>query len=188
MKKVTEITLDDVKQILAIYTEVMGGGTLNPECLLEDIKDGEAFFDGYRIGCRWERHSKLQFRRENGILLVDFSENFDPRDRKPANEFYRKALAAADIFKKRVKDEVLNEVVKAADPKTLAQIKRELSDSLAEIQGINGIDLAPKSDSKKACFVVNVFPEITDRDKAKIPTTFQGFDVIIQVIADVELH
>ena len=119
MKKVTEITLDDVKQILAIYEEVMGGSTLNPECVLEDIKDGEAFFHGYRIGSRWERRFKLQFRRENGILFVDFSENFDPRDRKLTNEFYRKALAAADIFKKRVKDEVLNEAVKTADPKTL---------------------------------------------------------------------
>jgi len=84
--------LDDLKEehlveIIRLYEERCGFGRTfrdamyqQPGTVLEHLKEkGE---EEYRIGSKWNGHSKIYFETDfDGNLVVRFNSNFDPRDR-----------------------------------------------------------------------------------------------------------
>ncbi len=102
MLKIPDLPADDCRNILLLYSELVLFNDrlpMTPEHLFREIKSGAAFYDGYRLGSRWDPHSKLQFGRgPDDTLLVDFYENFDPRERRADNKYYTAAQEAGERF------------------------------------------------------------------------------------------
>jgi hypothetical protein len=111
--KIGELREEHLIEILRLYEEICGSGRSfrdamfsEPPLVLSDIR--ENFRRGhpseYRIGSRWDGHSKLYFRPDIwgdfDDFEVTFYPNFDPSERKgPA---YRAARKAEERFKRIV--------------------------------------------------------------------------------------
>jgi hypothetical protein len=104
MMKAKDLTAKDLVEVLRLYEEHCGGRRSfesvmcrTPESLLKEIRKGDA--DGwYRIGSKWCYHSKILLRKNATTeeFLLDFYENFHPRDRK--GEKYEQCQAAGRAF------------------------------------------------------------------------------------------
>lgn len=106
MIRLKTFSLEHAQTIIALYKEIVGGrlSILPPDKLVREIGNGEAFYDGYRVGSKWDPHSKLRFSKENGFLRISFNENFDPKDRTDDNPLYQEALVAKAEFEKRANE------------------------------------------------------------------------------------
>jgi hypothetical protein len=109
MLNINTFTEAQAKRILELYVEIIGGNVsfMDGAYLQREItatKGSNAWYDGYRLGSRWDPHSKLSFRRDReGNFTALFNPNFDPRDRKTENPRYQAALDAGRRFEEAVK-------------------------------------------------------------------------------------
>ena len=108
--------LDDLKEehlveVVRLYEEVCGfGRTFReamyqlPETVLEHLKEKGG--EEYRIGSKWDGHSKIYFETDfDGNVVIKFNSNFDLRDRhgkehdaaeKAGEEFLKAAMQYLD--------------------------------------------------------------------------------------------
>lgn len=91
-----------IERILELYNECLGPADIKlitPENILKDIRN-ESFFDGYRIGSRFDEHSKLKFilSSENDVI-PEFNPNFSPKNKNTRE--HEEAVKAGEEFTKR---------------------------------------------------------------------------------------
>jgi hypothetical protein len=109
MLNINTFTQAQAGRILELYAEIVGGNVsfMSANYLHQkiiDTKGSNAWYDGFRLGSRWDHHSKLSFRRDrDGNFTALFNPNFDPRDRKTENPRYQAALDAGRRFEEAVK-------------------------------------------------------------------------------------
>ncbi len=88
--KLDDIKEEHIAEIVRIYESVCGWNRefkdamySTPEQVIEDIKQSMFPWTEYRIGSKWDGHSKIYFETDiEGNLSVRFNSNFDPSDRK----------------------------------------------------------------------------------------------------------
>jgi len=111
--------LDDIKgehiaEIVRIYESICGWNRefkdamfSTPDQIIQDIKQSMHPWTEYRIGSKWEGHSKIYFETDfEGNLSVRFNSNFDPSDRK--GRHYSAAQKAGELFVKTATDYLKN--------------------------------------------------------------------------------
>lgn len=107
--KLRDLTRDDLVEILRLYEEHCGFGMSfeeamfhqTPKMVLTELRSGLPA--EYKIGSRWDGHSKIFFETdERNNVVVSFSPNFDPADRKGPK--YEEALQAQKTFGNAVAD------------------------------------------------------------------------------------
>ena len=144
--KPEEITRPVLFQVTYFWNRLMGSGMMashwieSPEIidelgnLLEDVHERK-FFDGYRVGSRWDAHSKFVPTTDfGGNFYVDVNVNFDPQDR--GGERYEQAENAARIFIKTTRNFLQFCDNGNFDPKQLADDYDRLNTLLQEAYGL----------------------------------------------------
>ncbi len=105
--KLEVLTEQHLLEIIKLYEGHCGFGRgfreamyQTPSMILENLrrdKSGE-----YRVGSRWDGHSKIYFSIDNdGNVVIIFNSNFDPADRD--GHEYIEAETAGEIFMKEAR-------------------------------------------------------------------------------------
>jgi hypothetical protein len=102
--KLENLREQDLVEIVRLYEEHCGFGRdfrdamyQRPSTVLEHLR--EQGREEYRIGSRWDSHSKIYFETDfEDNVVVRFNSNFDPRDRKAKQ--YRDAEKSGEAFVK----------------------------------------------------------------------------------------
>lgn len=100
--KLDELKEGHLIEVVKLYEEHCGFGRnfretmyRRPENILKELR--ELGRQEYRIGSRWDGHSKIYFDLDfNGDLTVRFNSNFDPKERK--GKEYKEAEKAGQEF------------------------------------------------------------------------------------------
>lgn len=107
--KLESLTEEHLLEIVRLYEERCGNGRSfkeamflqSPWIVLENIKSNKRRGAEYRIGSRWDGHSKiLLLVGTNDEIIVGFNPNFDPRDRM--GQEYEEAEKAGRKFEEEV--------------------------------------------------------------------------------------
>lgn len=102
--KLENLTEQHLTEIVRLYEKHCGFGRefrdamyQRPSSVLEHLKKQGR--EEYRIGSRWNGHSKIYFESDfEDKIVVRFNSNFDPRDRK--GKQYREAKKSGEAFVK----------------------------------------------------------------------------------------